>query len=402
RLILRTALLRDAQSERATPGGRDSTPLPAPLGREAQAASGDAPTPLRFFKALQRGDARLVVRTALGHVFVGLAVAIAASGILLAGDELGYWLLGMAAITVCGGTAGYALLALRRTPTLGALALILAQLGALAVLFLAIGAQVAALLLVPAAGYLAFRMGGRVVAFVSGIGAVAVYGGVAVVFASGLSAPPPVTLPGEAQALFDGVAAVVGIGLLLAVLVTIVDTRARSEAAARARLYELRLVRARMTGFRARAEEDGQVLETALTSALRGRGIEPITADGALSPVAEAVNAVADRLETLQKDREDRLRLEGALRTVVRTMERGWLGLPWSWPEPSGTMLDELIVLLRTPRPQERSTPAVWPDETPTFVPRPKAGGGTEQLDPHTNPGISRALPERSNAWYRR
>ena len=112
-------------------------------------------------------------------------------------------------------------------------------------------------------------------------------------------------------------------------------------------------------------------MEDALAEALRGQGISRLNAGPEFDALAERVALVAERLRTLQRDREDRLRIEGALRGLIREVERAWLGLPWTWPAPSGTTLDELIALLRAPRSHE--TPASWPDETPTLVPIPSA-----------------------------
>jgi hypothetical protein len=284
--------------------------------------------------------------------------------------------------------------------------MVVTQLAVLALLFSAIGPQVAVLLFAPAAVYLAQRMGGRTVAIVSGAGAVMIY--LAFVIFS-LIRPAPAIHP-TALLFFNLFAASAGTGLLLVSLIMAATARERSEAAARARLYELRLLRARMAELRERTEGDAKLLEEALTSALRGRGIEPIAAEGALSPVAEVVNDVADRLATLQKDREDRLRLEGAVRAVVRAVERGWLGLPWAWPELSDTLLDQLVAYLRTPRPREQATPLPWGDETPTIVPKtargvnsrplePRSGANSRPLEPRSDPNIARVFSAVDEQW---
>jgi hypothetical protein len=78
---------------------------------------------------------------------------------------------------------------------------------------------------------------------------------------------------------------------------------------------------------------------------------------------------VAERLATLQQDREERVRMDAALRAIIREVERAWLGLPWVWPRASGTALDELVALLRAPRPEDAQ--AVWPHETPTLLTLP-------------------------------
>jgi hypothetical protein len=391
--------LRTVPFPRRIPRPRRET-FPGP----AESASGAAPVPpppaqpplaARLLWAIQRGSPRLVLTAALGHVCAGLGLAVAATLVILVSGGQGYQLLAIAAITLAGGIAGYALVATNRPTWAGALAMVAAQLAVLALLYSAIGPQVAVLLFAPAAAYLAQRMGGRTLAIVSGAGAVMVYIAFVIV---GLLVPAPAIQP-TALLFFNLCAAVAGTGLLLVSLVIAASARERSEASARARLYELRLLRARVAELRERTEGDAKTLEEALTTALRGRGIEPVAAEGALSPVADVVNDVADRLATLQKDREDRLRVEGAVRAVVRAVERGWLGLPWAWPEPSGTLLDQLVAYLRTPRPREAATPLPWGDEPPTFAPRPARGANSRPLEPRSDPNIARVFSSMDEQW---
>jgi hypothetical protein len=169
-----------------------------------------------------------------------------------------------------------------------------------------------------------------------------------------------------------------------------------------ARQHEVRTLRTRLGQLRAQVEDDAAQLDGALARVLSGRPAPaPVETDGLLSPLAETTNAAAERLATLQRDREDRLRLEGAVRTVTQAVERAWLGLPWSWPEWSGTVLDELVALLRTPRPQE--TRADWSDQTPTLtaipsVERANERGMTPRSWERTTP-ISMPLTGVRAAW---
>ncbi|MDE3230343.1 MAG: hypothetical protein KGO05_10710, partial [Chloroflexota bacterium] len=78
-----------------------------------------------------------------------------------------------------------------------------------------------------------------------------------------------------------------------------------------------------------------------------------VYAQGALSAVAEAINLMADRLVDLRYDRDERKRLESTTRRLTRVIERAWLGLSWSWPDATGTILDDLLALLRTPPPSD-------------------------------------------------
>jgi hypothetical protein len=355
--------------------------------------------PRRFLRAAARGDARLMRRASLGHVWAGLALAVAASDLLLSGQMSGLWLLGEAVLAILAGMGAYALLQRKHVARPGALALVSAQLAALACGCTLVGPRAALLLLVPAACWLALRLGGRPVALACGVGAVAIYLAFVVAAADG-AYRPALALDARAQTVLGTAAGVLGVALLLVALVSAAAAQERSEAAARARLYELRLIRAEMARLREQAEHDGQVLEEALAGALRGRGIDPIHTEGALSPVAEGINAVADRMATLQKDREDRLRLEGALRTVIRAVERGWLGLAWTWPEASGTMLDELVALLRTPRPREKRPQPVWSDDVPTFLTLPTIGASLRPAPPHAEPGASQSGIRASRAGW--
>jgi hypothetical protein len=374
-------------------GGAHATSSPSALSPSAAAPAPSAEVSLatRLLWSIQRGSPRLVLTAALGHVCVGLGLAVVASVVFLVSGAEGYTVLAIAAVTLIGGIAGYALVTTDRPAWAGALAMVAAQLAALALVFSVTGAQVAALLFAPAAAYLAQRMGGRTVAIISGAGAVMVY----LVFVIVGLIWPSAGLHDSALLFFNLVAAVGGTALLLVSLLTAATARERGEAAARARLYEVRLLRARLAEVRESTERNARALEEALVSALRGRGIEPVAAEGTLSAVAEITNDVADRLATLQKDREDRLRLEGAVRAVVRALERGWHGMPWAWPEPSGTQLDQLIAYLRTPRPREQGTPLPWGDEAPTIVPRPTRAGISRPLaEPRSDPNISRPLAE--------
>jgi len=88
--------------------------------------------------------------------------------------------------------------------------------------------------------------------------------------------------------------------------------------------------------------------------------------------LAETIMDTASRLEVLQRDREERLRLEGALRVVIRAVERQWLGIEPEWPGNTGTAIDDLVALLRAPRldlmyQDESQSPSI----TPRLIPIP-------------------------------
>lgn len=337
----------------------------------------DNAIPPRFLRVARLGAPRLAARVALGHAVTGVVVAVLASALVLAAHPLGVWLLALAALAAAGGGMAYLLLWWRRSARVASVALTLAQMGALVWACALVGPRAALLLLAAPAVALALRAGGRWPALLCGIGMAAVY----VVFQVAAQAIQPVFgLSAAELAAFDTVCVALGLGLLLGELFAAAAIHTRNEAAARARLYEVRLLRAQMSLLRAEAERDGHALDEAMTRALRGRGVEPAATDGPLHLVAEGINRIGERLLTLQKDREDRLRLEGAIRALARTLERGWLGLPWMWPEPSGTMLDEVVALLRTPRPSD-SIPATMPAGRERQHSEPLASGAFPRLD---------------------
>jgi hypothetical protein len=125
-------------------------------------------------------------------------------------------------------------------------------------------------------------------------------------------------------------------------------------------------------------EDQAARLQELLIAALYGRGEVPSVLEGPLSPLNATIELFSERLAILQRDREERLRLEAALLSLTRAMERAWLGLPWTWPGLSGTSLDQLVALLRAPTPRDLQSEATS-QETSPLVPIPS-------LDPSVTP----------------
>lgn len=326
-------------------------PVGDPWGTSPAALKDDEEVPSRFLRSARQGALALAARVALGHTIAAVVLAVVASALVLLAYPLGLWLLALAAMAAAGGGLAYLLLWWCRSARTGIIVLALAWVCALAWGCAIVGPRAALLVLAAPAVALALRAGGRWPALLAGTGLVAVYA----VFqlAPNWGFMPAFALPVPVLTAVDTLAVALGMGLLLVELLVAAHARERDLAAARARLYEVRLLRGQIGALRAEVEANGRALDEALAQAARGRGMEPVVLDGPLSLVAGRVNATAERLRTLQHDREECLRLKGATRTLARALERGWLGLPWIWPETSGTMLDEVIVLLRTPRPAD-------------------------------------------------
>lgn len=369
-----------SQRENAAPRPNDSL---------ARAASASAVRPL----PLPEPD--LVVPVAALHAGLAAAGALTGAGLLVTGTGYALWPLVLAAIAGAGGWLAYA--ASGRSLRLAAWLLLVAQLGMLAWLLALLGARGALLALVPALALLALRWLGRVAASSLAVCALALYALAASLQLTG-ALPVPITLSAGGYVLLDGSIVAVGLLEMLLLASRMQSSRVRAEMAARARQHEVRTLHARLAHLRQQVEDDAARLDDMLGRALAGRHVAgTVETDGLLSPLAETTNAAVERLAILQRDREDRLRLEGAVRTVTRAVERAWLGLAWSWPEWSGTPLDELVALLRAPRPQE--TPADWSDDTPTLAAIPAVEWGTTPRPWNKPTPISAPMSVVQAAW---
>ena len=274
---------------------------------------------------------------------------------------------------IAGTGAGLGHLAWRmKRARLATLTLLLSQLGLLAWMLGLLGARPAMMLLVPFGMALALRGLGRAAAVITGLAALALY---ALTFALGLAGvfAPAITLPASVAATLDIVFVGIGLALTAMMLASLYAAGERERARTRAIERAARLSAIELDALRMRTEDDAETLRRALSAALRGAPTEVVRAEGALSPLAEQVNAVAERLVDLSYDREERKRLESATRRLIRNIERAWLGLSWSWPEASGVILDDLIALLRTPPPSE-------PDATAGRHDPHRPGGGAAPL----------------------
>lgn len=340
-------------------------PAPQPTHDEAKATI-RAP---RFARPAPLPRAELATQVAVIHAGIAAAAALIGAGMLVLGVPGALWSLNLMVIAGAGGWLAYALEQRGDTHRMAGVILLVSQLAALGWLLALLGPRAALLAAVPALALLALRTSGQGAAIGAGAAAVVLYAGFSVLTLEGMLAPPGATLDAGAQALVDGMAVAAGLGATLYGALRVARNGNRMEAAAQARLHEARLLRARLVQLQQQVEDDGERLDAGLARALHGNGIPPVAADGALSPLAETVNATAERLQTLQRDREDRVRLEGAVHATTRAVERAWLGLPWSWPEWSGTAMDELVALLRTPRPREAQES--WSEETPTLLQLP-------------------------------
>jgi hypothetical protein len=296
---------------------------------------------------------------------------------MLAANALAIVLLAFAALA--GGSAGLAyLLDQRRGMRMWSAALLAAsQIAMLGWVLVMIGPRPALLAGVPALFILMARVLGRERSRIHALLLLGLYGLCALLAGTG-QLMPLLTIQGSAARWLDAVVVLLGASLSLLVLDGVLVGRERARALAQARAYEARTLRERMVWERTQTEAEADALHTALAAALRRRVVFPITMEGPLSLLATTGNRVLERLAVLHQDREERQHLEDALRRLIRALERSWLGLPQTWPAQTGTAVDEVVALLRAPRPADMPAPS-WPDDGPTLISLPSLRSAREQ-----------------------
>jgi hypothetical protein len=227
--------------------------------------------------------------------------------------------------------------------------LIASQLGAVLWSFLLIGYRPSLLLVIPGLIVLALRMVGPLAGYSMAAAAALLYCVSAWASFNGYF-QPRLPLTSGSLLVVDTVVVLVSITFFTWALLGTHTSQARALTFARARRYEAATLREQLTTLRHAAEHDAEQIQSALVTALSGEVVEQKTLRSMLSPLGEAARALAERIQTLQRDREERLRLEGALRRMILAAQRKRLGLPWTWPEPSGTLADELMAVLPGPQ----------------------------------------------------
>lgn len=336
-----------------------------------------------------------VVPVAVVHIFtmalLGLMGALQGLG---TPGPLGSWLLVGALIVGVGGVLAYSLHEIEHLQRFAPIALLASQIGLLVWAMLLVGPRASLLVLVPALIEAAALMSDTLLASVFALVALLIYALFAG-FSISLSFTPASAPSGAAALAFDVICVVVGLLAALWLLLAIMSGRERAQAIARARRHEADVLRNLMTQFRQEVQDDTGKLESALLQALKGQSVGAIPTEGMYRLLAETILDTAARLEVLQRDREERLRLEGALRVVVRAVERQWLGIEPEWPDPTGTAIDELVALLRSPRldvayQREAGTPSI----APRLIPIP-----TVAVERDTPPPTPISRPLSGSAW---
>ena len=311
----------------------------------------------------------LVLPFAVLEAGIAAIAALVGAVLIMAGSSTGFWVLGLCGIAGIGSWLAYlwtgANVAERKR---AAAVLLVSQLGILVWSLALLGPMVSQLMLAPILLLLSLRMSSRRAAASGTLIALALYL-VFEILALNQWFHPVLQLNNSWLAAVNSTFTTIGIIFLLVAALDLHTSRSRAEHLARARLQELRQVRASASQLRQWTEEEAARLQESLQAAVYGNGDVPSSLEGPLSPLNATIELCSERVASLQRDRDEHLRLQAAVRGLTHAMERAWLGLPWTWPAPSGTVLDQLVALLRTPSP--RDVPPESIQDTLTLVPIP-------------------------------
>ncbi|HEX9037324.1 MAG TPA: hypothetical protein VF808_10080 [Ktedonobacterales bacterium] len=314
----------------------------------------------------EESDALLVWAGGAQAVLAGAGAFVAAIALLSGGPRaLGVFAWAISFSLIAGVSAAAGHLAWRNQKTrIATLAITLSHLLMLVWALALLGPLPAFMALVPVTIALTLRGLGRIEAIFAAVAESALYLVALGLGASGRWPFPQLVITGLAATALNGALIVAGVGLGLLALMRLFSAGERERARVRAIERASYLTTSELDALRAQTEDDADALRRALAAALQGRPSGPVWTRGALSPLADQVNITGDRLAELTHDREERKRLEAAVRRLIANMRRARLGLTWELPEASGVILDDLIALMRTPSPGDQA----WlPEEsTPT------------------------------------
>ena len=253
---------------------------------------------------------------AVAQAALALLGALVFASLALRGDPQALQALLFASLAGVPAGMAYALASRRSLALLGALALIASQIALFAWSFALVGPRPALLLLAPALIVVAMEMSGKALGVVMAVGLGAVYAWFALIPAHGALV----------TASMDLIAVLAGLAAVCAALLALDRRATTAEAHAKDWRIEAERLDALNQAQRAQAEEEAAYLRATLAEALLGRGVVRVALEGPLAKLAEMVYTVASRLMTLRRDRDERVRLEGALAQLMRAVEDSSLG----------------------------------------------------------------------------
>jgi hypothetical protein len=275
---------------------------------------------------------------AVAQAILALFGALVFASLALHGDPQAPQALVFASLAGVPAAVAYALASRRTLALLGALALIVSQVALFAWSFAMVGPRPALLLLTPALLAVAMEMSGKALGVVMAIGLGALYAWFAFIPAHG----------DAVTTSLDLIAVVVGLAVVCVALLALDRRATTAETRAKDWRTEAERLDALNQAQHTQAEEEAAYLRATLVEALHGRGVVRVALEGPLAKLSEMVYTVASRLMTLRRDRDERVRLEGALAQLMRAVEDSSLGSMAQWPRQTGTPVDTLSDQLRS------------------------------------------------------
>jgi hypothetical protein len=309
----------------------------------------------------------LVVTVAVVEAGLAAVAALFAAMLLLMDSTDASWPLALAMIAGLGSWLAYGLA--RDTSgnhQVAGAVLLASQLGILAWGMALVGPRVSLMLLVPGVLLVALRITGRAIAAMGAVLPLVIYG----IFL--WLGQPGVSLSSSGYAVLDVTLVISGVVLMLVNALNLHAVGSKALRMARIQRHELQQIRAHAQQERLQTEDEDAYLQEAMAAMLYGRDDWSSRLEKYTGSLRGTVQQVGERLAVLRDEREERQSLETAVHSLTRALERGWLGLPWAWPTPSGTSLDELVALLRTPNPREASLEDIT-NEAVRLVPIPSS-----------------------------
>jgi hypothetical protein len=329
---------------------------PSPGSAAARAPVGPYALPLPQTSARRAATARLARGWVWSHVGFGLVAAIAGGTLTIAGP--GTQLLGAASLSLATIGIAFGALALHTLNSghtshaahwLLAADFVMATVG-----LLVVGPQLGLAFPLAGAVLVAALLANRWVASVGLGGTFALYALALALTQTG--SLQPLAAPSAAALVWLNLIGA-GMGTLLLALAgqwLLVQLHA-AYASEAALTFRLKAAERRTRAKRVTLDADAMALQTQITQALGNHKPQPVVTGEALAPLAQMINATNVRIPGLLHDRDERLKMERAIRDLIQALEAAWAGFTLDWPMPSHTIVDRLIPLLR-PNPTHSTT----------------------------------------------
>lgn len=338
--------------------------------------------------ALQPDVAAAVRRVARAQAMTAVASALLAALLVLGDQPWALWALVFTVIAGAGAWLADVLLQQRDTSLFAGIILLCSQLALLVWGFELDGPRMALLAFVPALALFALRVAGPTIATYTTAALLALYGAWTLLHVRDIF--PTAMHWSHANAVaFDALVASGGLFLTVLALLDVQRRRdmelrraldaSRSHYRSQSKGDEGRVADSHFADGRAadghvayvrllvELEADVERLGQALTGELGTTGWPRLARpdETTLLRLEELIDFAAERINTLQRDHEERVRLEGALARLLHAVELLDLGRSPRWPEPSGTAVDSVVARLRELHPdgapaRAASSPSVF------------------------------------------